>query len=138
MALLSIPDQGVQITGYSEIKDFLNQRGIFFDQWSCEIESIGDRLIALNERYIEKAMLTLNPFIDRLIEDYLEFRNRRHINPTSAGTEENLLAEIKSHNARHEALTEKPPTILCCIKEIEDMRSDVYPSQNASAQHNPV
>lgn len=38
MALLSIPDQGVQITGYSEIKDFLNQRGIFFDQWSCEIE----------------------------------------------------------------------------------------------------
>jgi 1,2-dihydroxy-3-keto-5-methylthiopentene dioxygenase len=38
MALLSIPDQGVQITGYSEIKDFLNQRGIFFDQWSCEKE----------------------------------------------------------------------------------------------------
>jgi 1,2-dihydroxy-3-keto-5-methylthiopentene dioxygenase len=38
MALLSIPDQGIQITGYSEIKDFLNQRGIFFDQWSCEVE----------------------------------------------------------------------------------------------------
>ena len=93
------------------------------------IGTISDRLKSLNERYIVNALITLNPFVERLIDDYLEFKNRRHINPTVAGTDEKLLAEIIRHNAEMELVKEKSPTILCCIDEIKDMRSDIFPSR---------
>ena len=37
MAILSIPNQQVQLTDPQEIRTFMNQRGIFFDQWSCAV-----------------------------------------------------------------------------------------------------
>ncbi len=35
MAILSIPNKHVQLTDPQEIRSFMNQRGIFFDQWFC-------------------------------------------------------------------------------------------------------
>jgi 1,2-dihydroxy-3-keto-5-methylthiopentene dioxygenase len=37
MAVLSIPEKNVRITDPQEIKTFFNQRGIFFDQWQCDV-----------------------------------------------------------------------------------------------------
>lgn len=36
MAILSIPEQHIQLTDPTEIRAFFEQRGIFFDQWNCE------------------------------------------------------------------------------------------------------
>ena len=37
MAILSIPNQQVQLKDPQEIGAFMNQRGIFFDQWFCDV-----------------------------------------------------------------------------------------------------
>jgi 1,2-dihydroxy-3-keto-5-methylthiopentene dioxygenase len=37
MAILSIPNQQVQLNDPQEIRAFMNQRGIFFDQWFCNV-----------------------------------------------------------------------------------------------------
>ncbi len=37
MALLSVPDRNIQVSEPKEIQQFLKLRGIFFDQWSCDI-----------------------------------------------------------------------------------------------------
>lgn len=37
MAILSIPEKQIKISEPLAIKTFLNQRGIFFDQWSCDV-----------------------------------------------------------------------------------------------------
>ncbi|MFN5417825.1 MAG: 1,2-dihydroxy-3-keto-5-methylthiopentene dioxygenase [Flavobacteriia bacterium] len=37
MAILSIPDQNITITDSKEIRKFFNDRGIFFDQWTCDV-----------------------------------------------------------------------------------------------------
>jgi 1,2-dihydroxy-3-keto-5-methylthiopentene dioxygenase len=37
MAVLSIPEKNVKITDPQEIKTFFNKRGIFFDQWQCDV-----------------------------------------------------------------------------------------------------
>jgi 1,2-dihydroxy-3-keto-5-methylthiopentene dioxygenase len=38
MAVLNIPDQGKSIKDVSEIKTFLNERGVFFDQWEAQVK----------------------------------------------------------------------------------------------------
>jgi len=38
MAILSIPDLQQVISSPDEIKVFLNQQGVFFDQWSCTVD----------------------------------------------------------------------------------------------------
>ncbi len=38
MAILSIPDQNIQLDNADDIRIFLDSRGIFFDQWHCNIE----------------------------------------------------------------------------------------------------
>lgn len=37
MAVLSIPDVNFQTSNPKEIHAFMSERGIFFDQWSCEV-----------------------------------------------------------------------------------------------------
>jgi 1,2-dihydroxy-3-keto-5-methylthiopentene dioxygenase len=37
MAILSIPEQQAEWHDPQEIKSFLNNRGIFFDQWTCNV-----------------------------------------------------------------------------------------------------
>ena len=38
MAILSIPDEQIIIKEVDQIRSFMNQRGIFFDQWQCAVE----------------------------------------------------------------------------------------------------
>jgi 1,2-dihydroxy-3-keto-5-methylthiopentene dioxygenase len=38
MAILSIPDQGVQLNDPIQIKSFLDQYKVFFDQWHCAVQ----------------------------------------------------------------------------------------------------
>lgn len=37
MAILTIPSAAHAISSPSEIKQFLNERGVFFDQWTCDV-----------------------------------------------------------------------------------------------------
>lgn len=37
MAILSIPDQGTTVRNIDAIRTFLNNRGVFFDQWQAEV-----------------------------------------------------------------------------------------------------
>lgn len=37
MAILSVPDQNVQIKNPDAIRSFLAEKGIFFDQWKCDV-----------------------------------------------------------------------------------------------------
>lgn len=37
MAILSIPDLNTQIKNSVEIRQFMNDRGVFFDQWTCDV-----------------------------------------------------------------------------------------------------
>ena len=37
MAILSIPDSNIQLTNVVEIRQFLNDRGVYFDQWKCDV-----------------------------------------------------------------------------------------------------
>jgi 1,2-dihydroxy-3-keto-5-methylthiopentene dioxygenase len=37
MAVLSIPEKNIELRDPKEIREFFNVRGIFFDQWSCDV-----------------------------------------------------------------------------------------------------
>lgn len=37
MAILFVPDTDTRITNPNEIRDFLNARGVFFDQWQAQV-----------------------------------------------------------------------------------------------------
>lgn len=62
MAVLFIPDEGVRMSEPSQIKAFLNARGIFFDQWSCDIE-FDDR--ATQEEILKAYEKDLKPFMQK-------------------------------------------------------------------------
>jgi hypothetical protein len=91
------------------------------------IESVEERLKKLNERFFEKAMCAGNPFMEQLIDDYLEFRNRKKINPNKAIDDERLRLDIENYNKDQENTKEEHPTMLCKIEAVKDMRSDTYP-----------
>jgi 1,2-dihydroxy-3-keto-5-methylthiopentene dioxygenase len=61
MAILSIPEQNIEIRDSKEIKEFFNARGIFFDQWNCSV--------VFNDEATQKEILDayskdLNPFME--------------------------------------------------------------------------
>lgn len=60
MAILSIPTENIQLNSPAEIKDFMNARGIFFDQWECDVV-FGDT--ASQEEILEAYSKDLNPFM---------------------------------------------------------------------------
>ncbi|MFA7274277.1 MAG: cupin domain-containing protein [Crocinitomicaceae bacterium] len=37
MAILTIPDQSITLSNPEEIRTFLNERKVFFDQWTCSV-----------------------------------------------------------------------------------------------------
>jgi 1,2-dihydroxy-3-keto-5-methylthiopentene dioxygenase len=37
MAILSIPDSNIKFSNPTEIRQFLNDRGVYFDQWKCDV-----------------------------------------------------------------------------------------------------
>lgn len=86
MAILSIPDQHIAITDPQEIRTFMNDRGIFFDQWSCDVV-FDDR--ATQEEILDAYAKDLKPFmeqggyltadvisINKLTENYEAIRNK--------------------------------------------------------------
>ena len=62
MAVLSIPDEQRVISSTNEIRMYLNQQGIFFDQWSCSV-IFDDR--ASQEEILEAYERDLKPFMER-------------------------------------------------------------------------
>ncbi len=60
MAILSIPDEQIIIKDVDQIRTFMNQRGIFFDQWQCGVEFEDS---ASQEEILEAYSNDLNPFM---------------------------------------------------------------------------
>ncbi len=89
----------------------------------ANVESIKERLNKLNEKYIEKALYS-NPFINQMIEEYLDFRNRGKIDPNKALGDQQMILEINMHNIEQENQPKSHETLLCHIKTINEMRSD--------------
>ena len=62
MAILTIPEQGITINNPLEIKSYLNQQGVFFDQWLCDV-TFDDS--ASQEEILKAYEKDLNPFMAR-------------------------------------------------------------------------
>ena len=62
MAVLSIPEKNIRITDPKEIKSFFNQRGIFFDQWQCDVVFEDT---ATPEDILAAYAKDLNPFMEK-------------------------------------------------------------------------
>lgn len=62
MAILSIPEKQIQISHPDEIRRFFNERGIFFDQWNCEV-TFDDK--ASQEEILAAYSKDLNPFMQQ-------------------------------------------------------------------------
>lgn len=62
MAILSIPDEQIVIKDVDQIRAFMNQRGIFFDQWQCAV-SFQDT--ATQEEILEAYSGDLKPFMEQ-------------------------------------------------------------------------
>ena len=61
MAILSVPDNGLIIENPKEIKDYLNNLGVFFDQWECNATfteaSTQEEILATYQKDLEPFML---------------------------------------------------------------------------------
>jgi 1,2-dihydroxy-3-keto-5-methylthiopentene dioxygenase len=86
MAILSIPEKNIQLTNPLEIKKFMNERGIFFDQWKCEVKFDDS---ASQDKILKAYSADLDPFmknggyltadvisINNLTENYEAIRNK--------------------------------------------------------------
>lgn len=62
MAILSIPEKNIQLDQPAEIKEFMNQRKLFFDQWSCPVEFDDS---ATQEEILAAYAVDLNPFMEK-------------------------------------------------------------------------
>jgi 1,2-dihydroxy-3-keto-5-methylthiopentene dioxygenase len=60
MALLSVPERNIQVSDSQQIKQFLGLRGIFFDQWSCDVDFEDD---ATSETILKAYEKDLLPFM---------------------------------------------------------------------------
>ena len=61
MAILSIPDEAVQIQDPLQIKTYLAQYGVFFDQWTCAVQFNDD---ASQEEILAAYAKDLKPFME--------------------------------------------------------------------------
>jgi 1,2-dihydroxy-3-keto-5-methylthiopentene dioxygenase len=86
MAILSIPDKQIILKDVNQIRTFMNQRGIFFDQWHCAVEFQDS---ATQEEILDAYSKDLKPFmaqgayqtadvisINSLTENYEAIRNK--------------------------------------------------------------
>ena len=62
MAILSIPEKQIEIRDPKEIRSFFTDRGIFFDQWTCDVV-FDDR--ASQEDILAAYKKDLNPFMEQ-------------------------------------------------------------------------
>lgn len=86
MAILSIPKENTQLSNPAEIKSFLNERGVFFDQWKCDVKfddrATQEEILAAYEKDLKPFMeqggyLTADVIsINKLTENYEAIRNK--------------------------------------------------------------
>ncbi len=62
MAVLSIPEKNIELRDPKEIREFFNERGVFFDQWTCDIV-FDDR--ATQEEILVAYEKDLKPFMEK-------------------------------------------------------------------------
>jgi len=62
MAILNIPDQGREITGFAEIRRYLAARGIFHDRWQATVALPAD---ADQETVLAAFAADLKPFMEK-------------------------------------------------------------------------
>ncbi|MEN9700233.1 MAG: hypothetical protein RLZZ301_1431 [Bacteroidota bacterium] len=62
MAILSIPQHGLQVHDPAEIRRYLNARGVFFDQWHCAVQ-FSDQ--ATQEEILAAYQRDLGPFMEK-------------------------------------------------------------------------
>lgn len=62
MAVLSIPEKNIELRDPKEIREFFNLRGVFFDQWSCDVV-FDDR--ATQEEILAAYEKDLKPFMEQ-------------------------------------------------------------------------
>ena len=62
MAILSIPDSNIQLTNVVEIRQFLNDRGVYFDQWKCDVVFEDS---ATQEEILNAYEKDLKPFMEK-------------------------------------------------------------------------
>lgn len=61
MAILSIPDEAIQIQDPLQIKNYLAQYDVFFDQWTCDVQFNDD---ASQEEILAAYAKDLKPFME--------------------------------------------------------------------------
>jgi 1,2-dihydroxy-3-keto-5-methylthiopentene dioxygenase len=66
MAVLSIPEKNIELRDPKEIREFFTARGVFFDQWTCDVV-FDDR--ATQEEILTAYNKDLKPFMEK--GDYL-------------------------------------------------------------------
>jgi 1,2-dihydroxy-3-keto-5-methylthiopentene dioxygenase len=86
MAILSIPTEQITISDPIEIRTFFNDRGIFFDQWVCDVKfndnATQDEILAAYSKDLDPFMknggyLTADVIsINSLTENYDAIRNK--------------------------------------------------------------
>lgn len=64
MAILSIPCDNIQVNNTNEILFFLKERGIFFDQWNCDVAFDNS---ASQEEILEAYEKDLVPFMENSV-----------------------------------------------------------------------
>lgn len=62
MAVLSIPEKNIELRDPKEIREFFNERGVFFDQWTCDVV-FDDR--ATQEEILVAYEKDLKPFMEK-------------------------------------------------------------------------
>lgn len=60
MAILSFPEKGTELRDPELIRNFFNERGIFFDQWSCDVV-FNDK--ATQDEILQAYAKDLDPFM---------------------------------------------------------------------------
>jgi len=62
MAILSIPEKNIELRDPAEIRSFFNERGVYFDQWTCDV--VFDDT-ATQEEILKAYEKDLKPFMDQ-------------------------------------------------------------------------
>lgn len=62
MAILSIPEKNIELRDPTEIRSFFNDRGIYFDQWTCDV--VFDDT-ATQEEILKAYEKDLKPYMDQ-------------------------------------------------------------------------
>ncbi len=85
MAILTIPDDGIQINNSKEIRSFLNDRGVFYDIWDTVHVNNDDSMEVILEKYAPflKPYMEKNGYqvadvinINEKTENYQALRNK--------------------------------------------------------------